>query len=361
MPAMFGGPQGEGKDEVVMKLNHSLYGLVQAPLYWYNHLKDSLAKVGFKRSALDSCLFYGHGIVVLIYVDDCLFFGPDQKKIDEMIAKLQSNGLTLTVEKEDAYAFLGVDVKPRANGGYTMMQEGLTEKVLKTTGMQECNRKATPAGTTPLGTDEEGEPFNEKWNYASVLGMLLYLSLNSCPDIQFAVHQCARFTHNPKNSHADAIKHICRYLQGTKKKGLEFIPTKQMELDCYVDADFAGLWNYESDQDPVCVKSRTGFTITLGGCPVIWVSKLQTEIALSTLEAEYIALSSAMQDLLPMRRVLEEIGQQLKLDFVKPAMLHSTVFEDNNGALGLAKAPKLTPRTKHIAVKYHWFKDNIGK
>ena len=68
-----------------------------------------------------------------------------------------------------------------------------------------------------------------------------------------------------------------------------------------------------------------------------------------------------MQDLLPMKRVLEDTGQQLKLDFVKPSMLHSTVFEDNNGALGLAKAPKLTPRTKHIAVKYHWFKDHIGK
>jgi hypothetical protein len=91
------------------------------------------------------------------------------------------------------------------------------------------------------------------------------------------------------------------------------------------------------------------------------VSKLQTEIALSTLEAEYIALSTAMRDLLPMRRVLTEIGTQLKLDFIKPAMIHSTIFEDNNGALGLAKAPKLTPRTKNIAVKYHWFKDMIGK
>ena len=177
MTEMFDGTQGYGKVEVVMKLNCSLYGLVQAPLYWYNHLKDSLAKVGFKRSDLDSCLFYGHLIVVLIYLDDCLFFGPYQKKIDEMIAKLQSNGLTLTVEKKDAYAFLGVDVKPRANGGYTMMQEGLTEKVLNTTGMQECNRKATPAGTTSLGTDEEGATFKEKWNYASVVGILLYLSL----------------------------------------------------------------------------------------------------------------------------------------------------------------------------------------
>jgi hypothetical protein len=150
-------------------------------------------------------------------------------------------------------------------------------------------------------------------------------------------------------------------LKGTADKGLEFTPNKQMELDCYVDADFAGLWNAESDQDPVCVKSRTGYVITLAGCPVTWVSKLQTEIALSTLEAEYIALSTAMRDLLPMRRVLTEIGEKLNLPFMKPAMVHSTIFEDNNGALGLAKAPKLTPRTKHIAVKYHWFKDQIGK
>ncbi len=191
--------------------------------------------------------------------------------------------------------------------------------------------------------------------------MLLYLSSNSRPDIQFAVYQCARFTHNPKHSHADAVKRICRYLQGTKDKGLEFVPTKEMELDCYVDADFAGLWNYESDQDPVCVKSRTGYVITLGGCPVTWVSKLQTEIALSTLEAEYIALSTAMRDLLPMRRVLREVGEKLKLDFAKPALVHSTIFEDNNGALSLATAPKLTPRTKHIAVKYHWFKSHIGE
>ena len=362
LPSMFHGPNGEGNDEIALKLNRSLYGLVQAPLYWYNHLKDSLGKIGFKPSALDSCLFYGHGMVILVYVDDCLFFGPDQAKIDEIIRRLENEqNLSLTVEEEDAYAFLGVDVRPNHQGGFTMTQEGLTRKVLKTVGMEDYNRKATPAGTAPLGSDGKGDPFAEKWNYASVIGMLLYLSSNSRPDIQFAVHQCARFTHHPMNSHADAVKRICRYLKGTMDKGLEFVPSKEMELDLYVDADFAGLWNYEPDQDPVCVKSRTGYVITLGGCPVTWVSKLQTEIALSTLEAEYIALSTAMRDLLPMRRVLTEIGTQLKLDFMKPAMIHSTIFEDNNGALGLAKAPKISPRTKHIAVKYHWFKDMIGK
>ena len=211
-----------------------------------------------------------------------------------------------------------------------------------------------------MGTNENGAPLDEDWKYSSIVGMLLYLSSNSRPDIQFAVHQCARFNHNPKKSHGEAIKRIVRYLQGTKDKGLKFKPTQEMELDLYVDADFAGLWNYEHDQDPVCVKSRTGYVITLGGCPVIWSSKLQTEIALSTLEAEYIALSSAMRELVPARRLLKEIGLRCKLDFVKSAMVHSTIFEDNNGALILAKAPKLTPRTKHIAVKYHWFKSLIG-
>ena len=134
-----------------------------------------------------------------------------------------------------------------------------------------------------------------------------------------------------------------------------------MELDLYVDADFAGLWGHEHDKDPVCVKSRTGYLITLGECPVIWVSKLQTEIALSTLESEYITLSQAMRDLVPMSRLLQEVGTKMNLDFAKPALVHSTIFEDNYGALGLATSPKLTPRTKHIGVKYHWFKSLIGE
>ena len=87
---------------------------------------------------------------------------------------------------------------------------------------------------------------------------------------------------------------------------------------------------------------------------------MQTEIALSTLEAEYIALSQAMHDLLPMRELLEEVGNKLEMDFVKPALVHSTVFEDNNGAIGLVTSPWITPRTKHIAIKYHFFKDKIG-
>jgi len=178
--------------------------------------------------------------------------------------------------------------------------------------------------------------------------------------MQFAVHQCARFTHSPRKEHAVAVKKICRYLKGTRTRGLEFKPTTDMTLDMYVDADFAGLFHAEDDQDPISVKSRTGFAITLGACPVTWVSKLQILIALSTLEAEYIALSTAMRDVLPMQDMLKDVAKELKLDIKDVSDIKSTIFEDNNGCIGLASSPRITPRTKHIAVKYHWFREHIG-
>ncbi len=114
-------------------------------------------------------------------------------------------------------------------------------------------------------------------------------------------------------------------------QGITFVPDKTMRLDCYVDADFAGLWNREDKQDPVCVRSRTGFVMTLGGCPLIWVSKLQTEQALSVCESEYIALSQAMRELLPIRRLLSKAMTALGLKGEQKTMIHSTIFEENNG------------------------------
>ena len=157
--------------------------------------------------------------------------------------------------------------------------------------MSDCNACQTPASTTNLGLDADGKPYHEDWDYASVVGMLMYLANNSRPDIAFAVHQCARFTHSPKESHASAVKKILRYLKGTATQGMTISPSSPFQIDCYVDADFAGLFGIESDQDPICVKSRTGYLIMFMNCPLVWKSSLQTQIALSTMEAEYIALS----------------------------------------------------------------------
>ena len=128
--------------------------------------------------------------------------------------------------------------------------------------------------------------------------------VNTRPDIQYAVNACARFTHSPRQSHAEAVKRICRYLKGTAERGLVFEPQLDGDtigLDAYVDSDFAGLYQAEDPQDTVSSRSRSGYVFFLGKCPVLWASRLQTEAALSTVEAEYIALATAMRELIPLR------------------------------------------------------------
>jgi hypothetical protein len=127
-----------------------------------------------------------------------------------------------------------------------------------------------------------------------------------------------------------------------------------------VDAGFAGDYNKDRADDATTLLSQTGYTILLFGCPIIWVSKLQTEITLSTTEAEYVALSQGMRDVIPFMNIVEEISKNSPFSIPKP-IIKSTLFEDNNGALELAKPPKYRPRTKHIALKYHHFRDHVKR
>ena len=291
------------------------------------------------------------GMVVLVCVDDCLFFARDKSQIDAVISNLKKR-FSLTVE-DDVYAFLGIEVEQQTDSqgvlsNINLRQPGSIKKILSATHMENCNSKETPAITTPLGADLRGAPFQENWDYSSVVGMLLYLT-HTRPEIQYAVHQVARFCHSPRDSHARAVYRIIRYLKGTPTQGLQFVPdSDSLRLDCYVDADFAGLFGVEEPLDPICSKSRTGYVILLGQCPVVWVSKLQHETALSTAESEYIALSSAMRDLIPLRRLVKTIAASLGTPDLATRM-RSTVFEDNNACLSQARAPRYTPRTKHYA------------
>jgi histone deacetylase 1/2 len=175
-----------------------------------------------------------------------------------------------------------------------------------------------------------------------------------------AIHQCARSCSNPRASHGEALKRIGRYLQGTINHGIILNPNKTLNLDLFPDADFAGLWGNEHPDDPSSVRSRSGFVITLGGCPVKWSSKLQTEIAVSTMEAEYISASTGMRTLVPLRNRLINVCSWLELSSPDTAIV-STVWEDNNAAMYLATSdpPRLTPRSKHIAIKYHWFRSHL--
>jgi hypothetical protein len=127
-----------------------------------------------------------------------------------------------------------------------------------------------------------------------------------------------------------------------------------------VDADFAGVFNMEDANDPRSVRSRTGFILTLGDVPILWKSKLQPQIALSTMEAEYIALSTAMRSLLPIKQILKTLAEALNILMNEHSTI-STVWEDNRAAqiLATTNPPRLTPRSKHIAIRYHWFRDQL--
>ncbi|KAG7370589.1 reverse transcriptase RNA-dependent DNA polymerase [Nitzschia inconspicua] len=328
-------PRGFAEEGKVLKLRRSLYGLKQSPRNFFLHLKSNLEACGFRNPSPDTdpCLFVWDKVVCVVYVDDTLLSSPRSEWIDEAIAQLEANGMALEVEASVA-GFLGIENEPAVH---------------------------TPAAATPLVKDLDGDPPDGTFNYAIVIGMLGYLQSNSRPDIAFAVSSAARFTHHPRRSHEISLQRIGRYLKGTIEEGLILRPGDTLDIDCYVDADFAGLWPHEDKSDPSCVKSRTGFSICVANCPVIWSSKLQGDIATSTMEAEYSALSSAMRELLPFRELLLALAPFIGVKADHSTVFRTTVHEDNAGALALAhlEPGRVTPRSKHYAVKLHWFRSKL--
>ena len=349
------------KDGYFWQLKKSLHGLRQSPLNFFTHLKSELEARNWLPSQHDPCLFYKGKVTCLVYVDDCLFFAEDVKHIDKEIQLLREpkpNVLDLS-EESDVAGFLGILIE-KTPEGIELKQTGLIKRIVISLGLEDSTPKSTPAEKIALGKDENGQQRAEGWNYRSVVGMMSYLATNSRRDIAFAVNQCCRFSNDPKRSHEKAVKRIGRYLKGTSERGMVIHPNSKLGLKLYADADFAGLFAVEDKEDPICVKSRTGWVLTLGGVPVTWSSKLQTEIALSTMEAEYIALSMGMRELVGSRKLMSEITIRCKLKREESSRV-SRVYEDNEAALkhAVTALPKLSPRTKHIAVKYHWFKKRI--
>ena len=162
-------------------------------------------------------------------------------------------------------------------------------------------------------------------------------------------------------SHSKAIRWVARYLKGTRSKGLILNPNEK-GLEIYVDADFSGNWDPKNpEQDRDTARSRHGYIIMYHGCPVIWKSQLQTEISLSSTESEYIGLSYALREAIPIMEFMKELKRlNIKMHNTIPRV-HCKVFEDNSGALEMAKIHKYRPRTKHLNVKYHHFRDYVER
>ena len=354
--------------QLVLKLMKNLYGLKDAGRTWYEHLTDGLTSMGFIATSSDPCIFTKGSNVIILYVDDCVIISKTKEETDVIYKQLEQRKYKMTNEGT-MEEYLGIQIDHHNNSDFRMSQPFLIERIVDfIPGMAESNSVKTPAcSSVTLTKDIEGENRKESWDYRAIVGMLNYLVNCTHPELSFAVHQCARFCNNPKRSHEQAIKRIIRYLRGSMPdnkgkerapQGILFRPDKDKSIETYVDASFAGDWNISWSDEPSSVMSRTGYVILYANCPIIWSSKLQTEIALSTTESEYIALSQSMRDVIPLMGLLKELQPVISFMSTNP-VLKCKIFEDNKGCFDLVTTPKIRPRTKHITMKYHHFRSFV--
>ncbi len=291
--------EGYAPGELVLELHKNLYGQKQAGRMWYKHLTCLLTAVhGFTQSVANECVFYQEGMVLLIYVDDTICVFRD-KGAGQKLAKELQRSFDITMEGmiED---FLGVKFEKRSNGSFSLSQPQLIDSILKDLGLidgrlKRAKPKRTPAKTSLiLQRDTSSLKHSGSWDYQSVIGKLNFLEKSTRPDISYAVHQCTCFSIDPRVTHMEAVLCIGMYLLNTRDNGLIMAPERHL-LDCWVDSDFVGNWARECDPiDVDNVRSRSGYIINYAGVPLIWHSKLQGEIALSTTKVEFYALSTSL-------------------------------------------------------------------
>ncbi|KAF7119794.1 hypothetical protein RHSIM_Rhsim13G0158900 [Rhododendron simsii] len=265
----------------------------------------------------------------------------NQFERNQDFAKRMQGEFEMSMMGELTY-FLGLQIKQSADGIF-INQSKYIKDLLKRFDMEKAKPMGTPMSTsTKLDKDEMGKPFDEK-KYRGMIGSLLYLTA-SRPDIMFSVCLCARFQSSPKESHHIAVKRIFKYLIGTPNLGLWYPRGTSIDLIGYSDADFAGC--------SIDRKSTSGTCQFLGHSLVSWFSKKQHSVALSTAEAEYVAVGSCCAQILWMKQQLEDFG--LFFD-------HIPIKCDNTSAINLTKNPIQHSRTKHIDIRHHFIRDHVQR
>ncbi|KAJ0714724.1 putative RNA-directed DNA polymerase [Helianthus annuus] len=348
------GFQVAGKEKMVCKLKRSLYGLKQAPRQWYLKFDEFMERTGYRRCEMDHCCylkkFKGSYIILLLYVDDMLIAGANMEEISRL--KRQMSREFEMKDLGPAKQILGMSIiRDKRDGSLTLSQEKYIGKVLERFKM---NDERTKPRNTPLGSHfkltKDQSPKSDKERaemlnvpYASAVGSLMYAMVCTRPDIAHAVGVISRFMSDPGREHWEAVKWLLRYLKGTSRMGLCF-KGKDAILRGYSDADLGGCKK--------TFKSTTGYVFTVGGTAVSWMSRLQKSVALSTTEAEYMAIAEASKELVWLKTFLGELGKD-QADY--------SLYCDNESAVKLAKNPVYHGKTKHIGMRYHFVRGLISE
>ena len=217
-------------------------------------------------------------------------------------------------------------------------------------GMTDCSPVKTPMDPglklskvdTPMSRDETA--FVEKFNYPAAVGELLYLAGATRPDIARTVSYLCRFNSCARIEHCKAVKHLWHYLSGTKDLKLTYAPSGSSDLFMtYTDADHGGC--------PDTGKSTSGYVVLVGTGAISWMSKLQSIVALSTTEAEYVAATSAGQEICWLRSLFSELGYKVSTP--------SPLKADNQSSISVAKNPEHHGRMKHLDLRFYWLRQAV--
>lgn len=326
----------------VCLLKKSIYGLKQASRCWNVAFVKCLIDFGLRQCDSDPCVFVGTGerlLILGIYVDDGLIVAESEEDIRQLMDKLKCK---FEMSACKFGLFLGMEAKVQSNGDILLSQCSYSEKVLDRFGMSDSHPVGTPT-VCGSGVIENREVVHD-YPYRSAVGSLLYLVVMSRPDLAFAVGSASRHLEEPAKEDVIAVKRVFRYLKGTAMFSIRFLAGAELDLVGYCDSDYAG--------DGETRKSTSGFIFLVGGSVVTWRSELQSVVAQSSTEAEYVAAAEAVKELIWLKALFAEMTGRI----VTP-----TLRVDNQSAIKMINNPVMHRRTKHIDVRYHFIRDEKKK
>ena len=333
-----------GKEELVCKLRKSIYGLKQSPRCWNEKLCNHLKSASFKESGADPCVFIqseqSNMKIIAVYVDDLILIAKTSSEIQQM-----KEGLSNTFKMKDMgqlHYCLGINFEVTKQG-ISLCKKQYLLRILEKYRLSEVNTVTTPMDpNVKLVKDDSYSKEVDPTQYQSMVGSLLHAARATRPDIAHAVGLVSKFNSAPTQAHLTAVKRIFRYLKGTVDIKLQYRSTGEKLLG-YFDADWA---NDTDDRH-----STTGNVFIMSGGAISWLSHKQSTVALSTAEAEYVALGSATQEAIWLNQLLTHLRIDTKGSI--------EILEDNQSAIAMAKNSTGRRRTKHIDIKHHFIKEAV--
>lgn len=325
------------------KLNKAIYGLKQASKSWNDKINKVLCdKLNFIRLTSEPCVYHKSEnqsmIFIALYVDDLIIFTSPNFQGKDKIKESLRQEFEIT-DLGPAQHILGMKLS-RKDSGFSLDQSNYIQKLLKRFRMEDCKPAGTPM-ETGLKLPQETQK-DDTYNYRELVGSLMYIAVCTRPDISHAVSYLSQFNNCFGEVHWKAAKRVLRYLKGTINLSLVF-SKGGMDITAYADADWAS--------NNIDRRSYTGYVFLLGKSIISWESKKQRTVALSSTEAEYMALSDTCKEALFIRKFLfEMLGVMAKI----------TILNDSQSAIKLCKNFMFHSRTKHIDIRHHFIKEIVN-